>query len=85
MSADGSHLGWRSGSPDTILKVDYLRNIHARLRSFFITGVRLLCSVESVKCFPVYEVYALFVSYSCGVDVHERILYDNATSNFILG
>ena len=29
MSADGGHLGWRSGSRDIILKVDHLRNIHA--------------------------------------------------------
>jgi hypothetical protein len=29
MSAEGSHLGWRSGSPDTILKIDHLRTIHA--------------------------------------------------------
>ena len=29
MSADGRHLGWRSGSLDIILKVDHLRTIHA--------------------------------------------------------
>jgi hypothetical protein len=29
MSADGGHLGWRSGSQDIILKVDHLRTIHA--------------------------------------------------------
>jgi hypothetical protein len=29
MSAYGSHLGWRSWSPDTILKVYYPRTIHA--------------------------------------------------------
>ena len=29
MSAEGSHLGWRSGSLDTILKIDHLRTIHA--------------------------------------------------------
>jgi hypothetical protein len=28
MSADGDHLGWRSGSQDIILKVDHLRTIH---------------------------------------------------------
>jgi hypothetical protein len=28
MSADGGHLGWRSGSLDIILKVDHLRTIH---------------------------------------------------------
>jgi hypothetical protein len=29
MSAEGSHLGLRSESPDTILKIDHLRTIHA--------------------------------------------------------
>jgi hypothetical protein len=29
ISADGGHLGWRSGSQDIILKVDHLRTIHA--------------------------------------------------------
>jgi hypothetical protein len=29
MSVEGGHLGWRSGSPDTILKIDHLRTIHA--------------------------------------------------------
>jgi hypothetical protein len=29
MSADGGHLGWRSGSQDINLKVDHLRTIHA--------------------------------------------------------
>jgi hypothetical protein len=31
MSADGGHLGWRSGSLDIFLKVDHLRTIHAML------------------------------------------------------
>jgi hypothetical protein len=29
MSAEGDHLGWRSGSPDIILKVYHLSTIHA--------------------------------------------------------
>ena len=29
MSAEGGHLGWKSGSQDIILKVDHLRTIHA--------------------------------------------------------
>jgi hypothetical protein len=29
MFAEGGHLGWRSGSPDTILKIYHLRTIHA--------------------------------------------------------
>jgi hypothetical protein len=31
MSAEGGHLGWRSWSPDTILKIDHLRTIHANV------------------------------------------------------
>jgi hypothetical protein len=30
ISADGGHLGWRSGSHDIILKVDHLRIISAK-------------------------------------------------------
>ena len=29
MSAEGGHLGWRSGSQDIILKVDYLSTMQA--------------------------------------------------------
>ena len=29
MSAEGGNLGWRSGSLDTILKIDHSRTIHA--------------------------------------------------------
>jgi hypothetical protein len=29
MSAEGGHLGWRSGSLDTILKIAHLSTIHA--------------------------------------------------------
>jgi hypothetical protein len=29
MSADGGHVGWRSGSQDIILKVDHLRTMFA--------------------------------------------------------
>jgi hypothetical protein len=29
MFTEGGHLGWRSGSLDTILKIDHLRTIHA--------------------------------------------------------
>jgi hypothetical protein len=41
MSADGSHLGWRSGSQDIILKVNHLRTIHA----IFIYCSLFLCSI----------------------------------------
>jgi hypothetical protein len=34
MSADGGHLGWRSGSLDIILKLDHLRTIHAMFALF---------------------------------------------------
>jgi hypothetical protein len=40
MSADGGHLGWRSGSLDIILKVDHLRTIHAMLALNWLTGFR---------------------------------------------
>ena len=35
MSADGSHLGWRSGSLDIILKVDHLCNVCFKLAYWF--------------------------------------------------
>jgi hypothetical protein len=35
MSAEGGHLGWRSGSPDTILKID-----HAMFVLNWLTGFR---------------------------------------------
>jgi hypothetical protein len=38
MSAEGGHLGWRSGSPDTILKIDHLRTIHAMFALNWLTG-----------------------------------------------
>jgi hypothetical protein len=31
MSTEGGHLGWRSGSLDTILKIDHLRNQSANI------------------------------------------------------
>jgi hypothetical protein len=40
MSAEGDHLGWRSGSPDTILKIDHLRTIHAMFALNWLTGFR---------------------------------------------
>jgi hypothetical protein len=40
MSADGGHLGWRSGSQDIILKVDHLRTIHAMFALNWLTGFR---------------------------------------------
>jgi hypothetical protein len=40
MSADGCHLGWRFGSLDIILKVDYLRTIHAMFALNWLTGFR---------------------------------------------
>ena len=38
MSADGGHLGWRSGSQDIILKVDHLSTIHAMFALNWLTG-----------------------------------------------
>jgi hypothetical protein len=40
ISADGGHLGWRSGSQDIILKVDHLRTIHAMFALNWLTGFR---------------------------------------------
>ena len=40
MSADGGHLGWRSGSLDIILKVDHLRTIYAMFALNWLTGFR---------------------------------------------
>ena len=42
MSAHGRHLGWRSWSPDTILKVYYPRTIHAMFALNLLTGFRRL-------------------------------------------
>jgi hypothetical protein len=38
MSTEGGHLGWRSGSLDTILKIDHLRTIHAMFALNWLTG-----------------------------------------------
>jgi hypothetical protein len=40
ISAEFGHLGWRSGSPDTILKIDHLRTIHAMFALNWLTGFR---------------------------------------------
>jgi hypothetical protein len=40
MTADGGHFGPRSGSPDTILKIDHLRTIHAMFALNWLTGFR---------------------------------------------
>ena len=40
MSADGSHLEWRSGSQDILLKIDHLRTIHAMFALNLLTGFR---------------------------------------------
>ena len=40
MCADGIHLGWRSGSPDLILKIDHLRTIHTMFALNWLTGFR---------------------------------------------
>ena len=40
MSTEGGHLGWRSGSLDTILKIYHLRTIHAMLALNWLTGFR---------------------------------------------
>jgi hypothetical protein len=40
MSTEGGYLGWRSGSPDTILKIYHLRTIHAMFALNWLTGFR---------------------------------------------
>jgi hypothetical protein len=40
MFAEVGHLGWRSGSTDTILKIDHLRTIHAMFALNWLTGFR---------------------------------------------
>ena len=48
MSADGGHLGWRSGSLDIILKVDHLKTIPAMFALNWLTGSR----GQKIKHFP---------------------------------
>jgi hypothetical protein len=50
MSAEGGHLGWRSGSPDTILKIDHLRTIHAIFALNWLTGFR---GEDFLSIFPI--------------------------------
>jgi hypothetical protein len=40
MSVEGGHLERRSGSPDTILKIDHLRTIYAMFALNWLTGFR---------------------------------------------
>jgi hypothetical protein len=40
MCAEDGHLGWRSGSLDTILKIDHLGTIHAMFALNWLTGFR---------------------------------------------
>jgi hypothetical protein len=49
MSADGGHLGSRSGSLDIILKVDHLRTIHAMFALNWLTGFR----GKKINIFPI--------------------------------
>jgi hypothetical protein len=49
MSAHGSHFGWRSWSPDTILKAYYPRTIHAMIALNWLTGFR----EEDLNNFPI--------------------------------
>ena len=53
MFANGSHLGWRSGSLHTILKVDHLRTIHAMFVLNWLIGFRVrllnIFSIGSIR------------------------------------
>ena len=50
MSAEGGHLGWRSGSLETILKIDHLRTIHAMFALNWLTDFR---GKKFVNIFPI--------------------------------
>ena len=54
MSADGGHLGWRSGSLDIILKVDHLRTIHVMFALNWLTGFR---GGGKLNIFPIGSSY----------------------------
>jgi hypothetical protein len=58
MSAEGGHLGWRSGSLDIILKVDHLRTIHSHVcfklaywfqRNFFLNIIPIGSYVKTMS------------------------------------
>jgi hypothetical protein len=55
ISADGSHLGWRSGSLDIILKVDYLRTILRTIHAMLALNVSDTGSPEPLVslCFEI--------------------------------
>jgi hypothetical protein len=67
MSAHGSHLAWRSWSPDTILKVYYPRTIHAMLALNWLTGLKNGTEVRLTEPFPcfVLNTYALYILREC--------------------
>jgi hypothetical protein len=49
MSAYGGHLGWRSGSLDTISKIDHIRTINAMFALNWLTGFR----GKKLNIFPI--------------------------------
>jgi hypothetical protein len=51
MSAEGGHLGWRSGSLDTILKIDHLRTIHAMFALNWLTGFRGILDIFPIASY----------------------------------
>jgi alpha/beta superfamily hydrolase len=59
MSADGGHLGWRSGSLDIILKVDHLRTIHAMFALNWLTGFVFGADLKSNMAARVHNVFSL--------------------------
>jgi hypothetical protein len=50
MSADGGHLGWRSGSQDIILKVDHRKTIHAM---FTLNSTKLAINVHWMVLYQI--------------------------------
>jgi hypothetical protein len=59
MSIEGGHLGWRSGSLDTILKIDHLRTIHAMFALNWLTGFRE--KKNKLKC----DFAGMIIGWSC--------------------
>ena len=85
ISADGGHLGWRSGSHDIVLKVDHLRTIHAmlffKLNYWFQRKRRRLLNIVSigsyVKTMPSHGghlEYSIGKQFTLLVQVHPMII-----------
>jgi hypothetical protein len=70
MSADGGHLGWRSGSLDIILKVDHLRTIHAMFALNWLTGFREKFFLNILPSQLNCDFAGMIIGWSCTKDVN---------------